>query len=397
MPMSESHKPVRIGFVCDGDPAASETAFSGTAKKMYESLVSRGHSVVSVNSELTGLRRAKVAAMTVSLDRTRWRSRFRYGNDSAVCRAVAASDSLGNKPVDAILQIGATYDPPACDQIPYAIYADWNMALTAKDAIAGGGKSGGLDIKEIEAIGREHARRYRGASAVFTISERLRKSFIEDYDLDPDRVQTAYAGPNFDTNLIDETLQQPKQSTVPTVLFIAKEFQRKGASTVAAAFSMLQKAMPDAQLVFAGAEVMPLEFRQLSNVVHLGFLDKGNATQLKRLLSAYRNADVLVLPSRHDPFPTVIREAMFFGIPCVASDIWAMPEMIVDGQTGFMVPVDDAEALSDRILKLLKDESLRTKFGQMARARAESMFSWNAVGKVLSVGLERCCRQPVGA
>jgi glycosyltransferase involved in cell wall biosynthesis len=125
-------------------------------------------------------------------------------------------------------------------------------------------------------------------------------------------------------------------------------------------------------------------------VEHLGLLDKANPDQLRVLLAAYRDADVLVLPSRHDPFPTVIREAMFFGVPCIASDIWAMPEMIEDGKTGFLVPVDDAEALSSKLELLLADTSLRAQMGQAARARAEAMFSWEAVAKALSDGLQQC-------
>jgi len=108
------------------------------------------------------------------------------------------------------------------------------------------------------------------------------------------------------------------------------------------------------------------------------------------LLEAYRNADLFVLPSRRDPFPTVIREAMFFGMPCVASNIWAMPEMIEDGITGFLVPVDDAVALSSKMDLLLRDQPLRNRMGRAARARAEALFSWDSVGTVLSEGLERC-------
>jgi len=190
--------------------------------------------------------------------------------------------------------------------------------------------------------------------------------------------------------LIDEALAQPKQSTAPTVLFIAKEFERKGGATVAAAFARLRQSFPKARLQFAGAETLPAPLAALGKVDHLGLLDKSNPAQLKLLLNAYRNADLLVLPSRRDPFPTVIREAMFFGIPCIASNIWAMPEMIEDGKTGFLIGVDDSTALCDRMAQLLIDEPLRLQMGNAARARAEAMFAWESVGKVLSVGLAKC-------
>lgn len=381
---------MRVGLVCEGDASRSEAAFSGTAKRMFESLVRQGHQVIPVNASLTGLRRATVAVLSFSKDRERWRSRFRFGNEGARHRTAAAVASLGEQTVDVILLIGATFDPPCAGSVPYAIYCDWNMALDAVEAKAGNGKINGLSVGEIEALDRKHARRYEGAAAIFTISERLRMSFIELYGISPDRVHTAYAGPNFDTGLIDAMLRQPRQSAAPSVLFIGKEFRRKGGTTVASAFARLREAMPEARLIFAGSEDLPVEFRSLGNVEHLGLLDKTDPAQLQRLLAAYRDADVFVLPSRRDPFPTVIREAMFFGVPCVASNIWAMPEMIEDGKTGFLIPVDDTEALLSRLVLLLGDATLRKKMGMAARARAEAMFSWDSVGKVLSEGLERC-------
>lgn len=380
----------RVGLVCEGDASVSETAFSGTAKRMFYSLKEKGHEVVPVNASLQGMRRAMAAVVSCSQDRGRWRSKFRYGSAVAKYRTASAEESLGRREVDVILQVGATYDPPRAGSIPYAIYCDWNMALDAVEARqAKAGASRGLSVAELEAIGAEHARRYKGAAAIFTISERLRESFIQLYGISPERVHTAYAGPNFDLELIENALRKPKGSSAPTVLFIAKEFRRKGGDIVAAAFARLREEMPEARLLFAGAANLPKEFEGLGNVEHLGLLDKSDPVQLQRLLQAYRDADVLVLPSRHDPFPTVIREAMFFGLPCVASDIWAMPEMIVDGETGFLVSGESSAALADRVKTLLGDKGMRERFGRAARLRAEAMFAWPAVGEVLHAGVQR--------
>ena len=67
---------------------------------------------------------------------------------------------------------------------------------------------------------------------------------------------------------------------------------------------------------------------------------------------------------------------MYFGLPCVGTDAWAVPEMVVDGETGFTVPVDDLEALTDRLLRLLGDPGLAARMGQAGRARAERCFTW---------------------
>jgi glycosyltransferase involved in cell wall biosynthesis len=385
--MAATETLARVGLVTDGDASKSEVAFSGTAKRMFESLVNKGHEVIAVDASIHGLRRGTVAAISFSTNRGTWRSKFRYGTGAAAYRTKSAVESLGTQPVDVLLQIGATFDPPPVANVPYAIYCDWNMALTIAEAKETGG-SRGLSVTELETIGREHARRYKGAAAIFTISERLKKSFVDLYGIDPSRVYTAYAGPNFDMSLIEATLQQPKRNTAPTILFIGKEFKRKGGDTVAAAFAKLRETLPAARLMFAGTAALPVEFQSLENVDHLGLLDKADPAQLQRLLTAYRDADILVLPSRHDPFPTVIREAMFFGMPCIGSDIWAMSEMIEDGNTGFLVPVGDPEALAARMKTLLENDTLRAEMGRAARARAEAKFSWESVGNVLSEGVQ---------
>ena len=370
---------IKIGLSCEGN---IDTAFSGTAKRMRECLEAKSHHVVPMDASLSRLRRRIAAISTISLDKGRWRSKFRYGATAGKQRAASAVRSLRGKNVDIVLQIGASYDPPM--DIPYAIYSDWNVALDEVEAREKGA-SRGLTPQELSAIGRDHARRYRGASAIFTISEKLRQSFIEHYGIDPDRVHTAYAGPNFDASLIEDALAKPKTSTTPTVLFIGKEFHRKGGDTVAAAM----KQLPAVRLVFAGSTLLPKDFAGMSNVEHLGMLDKNDPEQMQRLLQAYRDSDVFILPTRHDPFPTVIREAMFFGMPCIASDVWAMREMIVDGETGYLIPPNDPKALSERLAQLLGDAQLLHKFGCAARLRAEKMFRWEAVGDVLHTGIQR--------
>ena len=371
-------------MVCEGNPATSEEAFSGTAKRMFLALQAAGHEMIPVDASLPPVWRAVAAVLTYSPDRSRWRANFRYSNRTCRLRARAAQQSLGKVKADVILQIGATFDPPLRHHVaPYAIFCDWNMELHAREPAGPGGLRSGLSPADLDSIRPEHRRRYEAAGAVITISERLRQSFLEDYSLSAAAVHTAYAGPNFDEALIVQATALPRQNSTPTVLFVAKEFTRKGGSTVAAAFRRVRVTVPAARLLYAGAAELPSELANLDGVESLGLLDKTRPADLRRLLSAYREADLMVLPSRRDPFPTVIREAMSFSLPCIVSDIWAMPEMVIDRETGFLVPPDDVELLAQRMELLLTDAALREKFGHAARARAEALFTWGAVGRKL--------------
>jgi glycosyltransferase involved in cell wall biosynthesis len=97
---------------------------------------------------------------------------------------------------------------------------------------------------------------------------------------------------------------------------------------------------------------------------------------------------VFCLPTRFEPFGIAFIEAMYFGLPCVGTDAWAVPEMIVDGKTGFTIPIDDLDALTDRLLRLLGDRALARRMGRAGRGRAERHFTWEGtVQRMMQISL----------
>ena len=88
-----------------------------------------------------------------------------------------------------------------------------------------------------------------------------------------------------------------------------------------------------------------------------------------------RSFDIFVLPSiLPDPFPTVVMEAMAAALPVIAADCGGVPEMVIPGLTGILVPPGDAGALAAAIGKLIRDHSARAAMGEAARRRAETNF-----------------------
>ncbi len=85
--------------------------------------------------------------------------------------------------------------------------------------------------------------------------------------------------------------------------------------------------------------------------------------------------DVFVLPSLLEGFPLSILEAMQRGRPVVATAVGSVPELVVDGETGFLVPPGDEEALADAVNRLIADEGLRRRLGDAGRERARSRFA----------------------
>jgi len=88
-------------------------------------------------------------------------------------------------------------------------------------------------------------------------------------------------------------------------------------------------------------------------------------------------SQVFILASRWEGLPISIIEAMRAGLPVVATDIGGVSELVVDGQTGYLVPRGDSETLARRLSLLCKDASLRKRMGQAGRRRYESSFTFD--------------------
>lgn len=90
----------------------------------------------------------------------------------------------------------------------------------------------------------------------------------------------------------------------------------------------------------------------------------------------YRSVAAVAVPSEPvEALPRVIMEGMSYGLPVVATRVNGVPEMVVAGETGFMIDVGDVDALAGRLEELLRDPALRERLGRAARARAEILFA----------------------
>ncbi len=98
----------------------------------------------------------------------------------------------------------------------------------------------------------------------------------------------------------------------------------------------------------------------------------GNRQDARILLN---DADLVILPTRAEGLPLAVIEAMWAGKPVIASAVGGVPELIDHGETGFLCPPGDLEAMAGALRQLLRDPPLRRRMGEMARRRAEQNFS----------------------
>ena len=163
------------------------------------------------------------------------------------------------------------------------------------------------------------------------------------------------------------------------VLFIGRiNFAEKGLEVLLKAMCEVVSAVSAAHLVIIGGGGESQ--RVLKQSQALGIADRVHLVGKKSFfeLPLFLNAsDVLVVPSLWlEHFGQVTIDAMSCGIPVVTSDIGGSPEINMDGQTGFVVPAGDSQALSRALTKLLSDDNLRQNFGENARRRVLENYTY---------------------
>ena len=151
----------------------------------------------------------------------------------------------------------------------------------------------------------------------------------------------------------------------------------KGHDQLLLAWPRVIAEVPDASLVMVGRgdDVERLRTKAaalgIGRSVHFaGFLSDA------ALRAVMRHAAVFAMPSRGEGFGLVYLQAMRLGIPCLGSRDDAAADVIVDGETGLLVPRQDPEAIAGAVARLLTDEPMRRRMGEAGRRRFESTFSY---------------------
>jgi glycosyltransferase involved in cell wall biosynthesis len=159
----------------------------------------------------------------------------------------------------------------------------------------------------------------------------------------------------------------------PLVLAIGRLIAQKDHATLLRAFARVHEALPEARLAILGWG--PLEGSTRELATELGVADfvllAGRVEPRDWLL----RADVFAHTSRWEGFGIVLLEAMLSGLPVVATAVSAVPEIVLDGQTGLLAGAGDDEAVADHLLELLRDGGRRGALGRAGRERALAEFS----------------------
>ncbi|MDQ1427734.1 MAG: alpha-maltose-phosphate synthase [Acidimicrobiaceae bacterium] len=230
-----------------------------------------------------------------------------------------------------------------------------------------------------------------GADAVIAVSSGMRDDVLRIYPaIDPVRVTVIYNG-------VDATEYEPDPGTDALVrhgidpdrqmvVFVGRITAQKGILELLAAARSLDSS---AQLVLCAAAPDNPAIEEAVRAAVSGLRASGRNgvvwidTALPRdeTIQVLSHASVFVCPSQYEPFGLVNIEAMACGAPVVATATGGIPEIVVDGVTGYLVPPgpDFASDLAERINDLLRDPALGRRFGHAGRQRVLDHFTWPAI------------------
>lgn len=365
-----------VGF-CHGAPFDPHT-WSGSNRGVFLALKRRGVLKEVYDVEVRGLPRYWAALREFSFDKRAWRQNFLKSPYQFAIRSKTAGELLGRMPdkPDAVLQIGAMFDSTQrYREIPRFCYLDGNAALSEKGGALSFSHFASDEYKRLAHQREKNV--YAQSRGIFVFSNFVRDSLIRDFAVSAERIHTVYAGVNL--RIPREVRHNRKE---PIILFVGKEFERKGGPLLLRAFKRVRRAIPNARLVIAGSNPQT----DLPGVDVVGFINKQSPEGEARLASLFAQAAVFTMPSHFEPFGIVFAEAMHFGVPCVGVNHCAMPEIVSDGETGLLVSPNDENGLAEALIYVLKNPDVARRFGDAGRTKARELFTWDTVaGKMQNV------------
>ena len=245
---------------------------------------------------------------------------------------------------------------------------------------------------------------YEYAGGVIAVSGGMRQDILRSYpSVDPDKVHVVHNGID-----IDEWSPNPQTSALtsrgidpeaPMIVFVGRITRQKGLPYFLRAVRelpaeyqvVLCAGAPDTPEIAAEVDQLVGELSQARDNIHLitDFLPRHELTQL------LTHATTFVCPSVYEPLGIVNLEAMACGIPVVASATGGIPEVVVDGETGYLVqfeqledgtgtPVDPESFvadLRDALVRMVSDPERAKEMGQASRRRAAEHFSWTSIAE----------------
>ena len=252
---------------------------------------------------------------------------------------------------------------------------------------------------------------YEAASGIIAVSNGMREDILRSYPaVDPERVKVVHNGIDLEAwkHPQDQEADAAAAATLkrlgidpdrPTIVFVGRITRQKGLPHLLRACEQLPE---DVQVILcAGAPDTPEIKAEVEGLVarlrekRTGVVWIEEMLPRPELIAVLAASDVFVCPSVYEPLGIVNLEAMAVGLPVVGSATGGIPDVIVDGETGLLVPIEQVQDgtgtpidparfeadLAERLTTLVTDTEAARTMGQAARRRVEEHFAWEAIAQ----------------
>jgi starch synthase len=241
------------------------------------------------------------------------------------------------------------------------------------------------------------------ADAIIAVSGETKIDIERLFDVDPKRVHVIHNGIDLNeyrkVDSTDALRRHGIDPRKPYLLFVGRITRQKGIVYLVRAIQYMDS---DFQIVLcAGAPDTPEIAEEMKEAVASATKKRSDIIWIEEMvdrnavIELYSHAAVFCCPSIYEPFGIINLEAMACETAVVASAVGGIKEVVVDGETGFLVPLEQmkespfeplnpekfARDLAARINQLMKDRHLRERFGKAGRKRAEEKFGWPAIAR----------------
>jgi alpha-maltose-1-phosphate synthase len=379
--------PSRLVALASTDPLDPAT-FSGLSHRLFRRLAAQGTAVTALatrdlrwHDALRGAVRPRAVLGRAAADRRTplvdpdwiW---SRRGFDTLSARL---AERLAAVPAAVpVLQVGTQTDPSRGDPArPVHCITDCTVVQALEADEFSVSRASARVQAEAVACQREV---FAACRRVLVLSEWTRRSVVDDYGIDGDRVVVVGAGAN-----LADPLPRRTDTERPMVLFVGRDWVQKGGPLLLDAFRLARARVPSARLVVVGCE--PL-LGDEPGVEVVGVLDRRDPEQDRRLRRLYAEATCFAILSGFDAFPNVILEAGVAGLPVVSTDEGSRSEAVVDGATGLLAAHRDPRRCAGALVARLGDPDRAAAMGRAAEAGVAQNFTWPVVGRRVADALD---------
>lgn len=249
---------------------------------------------------------------------------------------------------------------------------------------------------------------YEAADAIVAVSHAMKDDILRCYPaIDAERVRVVHNGVDLDSWASDNITEDFSRevwakygldASQPSIAFVGRITRQKGVPYLLRALREVPK---DAQLILcAGAPDTPQIQAEVEGLVHELQAEREGVVWIremldrKHMIALLSKATMFVTPSIYEPLGIVNLEAMAVGLPVVATCTGGIPDVVVDGETGFLVPIEQANDgsgtplhpekfehdMAQRITEMLSNPQRARDFGKAGHRRVQELFTWERIG-----------------